>query len=264
MDQTLTAYPEINVILAEWVNGVKAILAANVVGLYLSGSLAYGDFVADRSDIDLQAVVKHPLSTAEIAALERLHRSLDAAHPSWIHRVECSYVPKYLLLYSRPPEEPRPWWGFDTMYPQAPAGNEWIINHYFLREYGIALEGPKFAELLPPISIRDVREASARDLFEEWQSKINDAKWLADSHNVSYLVLNVCRILRTVLGPGPSSKRVAAQWVIDTYPQWRDLVEEAEQWHYDADMLRVADAVAFTRFALDAIGDPAVWSLRFT
>jgi hypothetical protein len=64
MAEEPTAYPDINLMLTEWVDGVKAILGANVVGLYITGSLSYGDFIATRSDIDLQAVVARPLSTA--------------------------------------------------------------------------------------------------------------------------------------------------------------------------------------------------------
>jgi hypothetical protein len=62
--------------------------------------------------------------------------------------------------------------------PRAPAGNEWIINHYLLAKHGIALEGPDFNELIPPIDIQLVRQASARDLFQEWASKIDDGAWL--------------------------------------------------------------------------------------
>jgi hypothetical protein len=59
------------------------------------------------------------------------------------------------------------------------------------------LKDQPFRSLVPSVSLREVREASAADLFAEWQMKINDAQWLADGHNVSYLVLNVCRILHT-------------------------------------------------------------------
>ena len=48
-----TPYPAINTVLTEWAEGLKRLLGEKIVGLYLSGSLAYGDFVPDRSDIDL-------------------------------------------------------------------------------------------------------------------------------------------------------------------------------------------------------------------
>src|SRR5271166_3046323 len=138
--KTLTPYDVINTLLADWVQGVKHILGNKVIGLYLSGSLAYGDFVPDRSDIDLEAVVRSPLTESELKLIEHLHREIDKRYPEWAKRTECSYVPLDLMQEVTPPTKPRPWWGFDTLYPAAPAGNEWAINHYLLSQHGISLE----------------------------------------------------------------------------------------------------------------------------
>jgi hypothetical protein len=50
------------------------LLGEKIVGLYLSGSLAYGDFVPDRSDIGLEAVVRNPRTEGELRSVEQLHR----------------------------------------------------------------------------------------------------------------------------------------------------------------------------------------------
>jgi len=250
-----TLFPAINTVLCEWAEGVKRLLGKQIVGLYLSGSLAYGDFVPGRSDIDLQAVVANPLTEEELGSVERWHRQIEERYPQWANRVECSYVPLDLLREWTPPATPRPWWGFGTFYPEAPAGNEWIINHYFLSKCGIVLDGPDFSELVRPIDIDRVRQASARDLFEEWLPKMDDARWLSDSHHQSYLILNLCRILHTVIHGEPGSKRVAAQWVRTAYPQWKSLIEEAEQWAYGDKMERQADAEAFLEFAVERVNE---------
>jgi len=250
-----TPYPAINTVLTEWAEGLKRLLGKQVVGLYLSGSLAYGDFVPDRSDIDLQAVVRSPLTEGELGLVERLHREIEQRCPEWANRVECSYVPLALMRELMPPATPRPWWGFGTLYAEAPAGNEWIINHYLLSKHGIALEGPDFNELIPPIDILIVRQASARDLFQEWVPKIDDGAWLSNSHYQSYLVLNLCRILHTVIHGEPGSKKVAGQWAKTTYPQWKNLIEEAERWAHGDEVKRQADAVAFLRFAVERVNE---------
>jgi len=154
-----------------------------------------------------------------------------------------------------PPAKARPWWGFGTFYAEAPAGNEWVINHYLLSKHGIPLEGPNFNELIPPIDIKDVRRASAKDLFQEWVPKIDDSAWLSNSHYQSYLVLNLCRILHTVIHGQPGSKKVAGQWTKATYPQWNSLIEEAERWEYGHEMKRQTDAVAFPRFAVERVNE---------
>ncbi len=251
----VTSYPAINTVLAEWAEGLKRLLGKKIVGLYLSGSLAYGDFVPERSDIDLQAVVRNPLTENELRSIEQLHQRIERECPEWANRIECSYVPLELMRELTPPARPRPWWGFGTMYAEAPAGNEWIINHYLLSKHGISLEGPNFNELIPPIDIRTVRQASARDLFEEWVPKIDDAVWLSNSHYQSYLVLNLCRILHTVIHGEPGSKKVAGTWAKATSRQWNNLIEEAERWTYGDEMKRQADAVAFLRFAVERVNE---------
>ena len=253
--RNLTAYGDINALLADWVRGMKHILGDKVIGLYLAGSLACGDFVIDRSDIDLQAVVANPLREDELHSIEQLHRRIDKRYPEWANRTECSYVPLDLMREANPPTTPRPWWGFDTMYPAASAGNEWTINHYLLAKHGISLEGPDFHTLIPPIDIQDVRRASARDLLAEWAPKIDDFSWLSNSHYQSYLVLNLCRILHTAIGGEAGSKKVAGRWVKMTYPGWKDLIEEAERWGYGDLMTRQNDVVAFIRFAIERVTD---------
>jgi hypothetical protein len=167
----VTPYPALNTLLTEWAEGLKRLLGKNIVGLYLSGSLAFGDFVPDRSDIDLQAIVRSPLTKDELRSVEQLHKAMESRRPEWAGRIECSYVPLELMHELTPPRTPRPWWGFGTFYAEAPAGNEWIINHYLLSKHGMALAGPEFKELIPAIDIHRVREASARDLFQEWVAK---------------------------------------------------------------------------------------------
>ena len=255
-----TPYPAINTVLRSWVEGVKRLLGKKVVGLYLSGSLAYGDFVPERSDIDLQVVVQSLLTEDELRLVQQLHRQIEGGCPEWANRIECSYVPLELMGELTPPATPRPWWGFGTFYAEAPAGNEWIINHYLLSRHGIALEGPDFNELIPPIDIDSVRRASVWDLFQEWVPKIGDAEWLSNSHYQSYLVLNLCRILHTVIGGEPGSKKVAGDWAKSVYPQWKSLIEEAERWAYGDSMNRQADAVAFLRFAVERVNETKLLS----
>ena len=259
----LTPYQDINDLLADWVEGVKNILGENVVGLYLFGSLTYGDFVPERSDIDLQAVVQHLQNEKELKLIGQLHEDLNERYPAWKGRVECSYVPIYFLHEILPPKTPRPWWGFDTLYEAAPAGNEWIINHYFLFKHGVALHGPDFNTLIQPPDIHEVQKASARDLFKEWEPKIMDTQWLANSHHQSYLVLNLCRILQTVVSGKPGSKKVAAEWTKASYPYWKSLIEEAEQWKYGKEIKRSDDVIRFIKFSICKVNETSLL-LSFT
>jgi len=49
----LTAYRDLNTLLNEWVQGLNFLIGDKIVGLCLAGALSYGDFVRERSIIDV-------------------------------------------------------------------------------------------------------------------------------------------------------------------------------------------------------------------
>ena len=67
-----TLYPEINVVAAPLLAGVRTVLAEQFVDMYLFGSLANGDF--DReSDVDILVATRVELSSEQVDALKMMH-----------------------------------------------------------------------------------------------------------------------------------------------------------------------------------------------
>jgi predicted nucleotidyltransferase len=245
-----TPYPDINEVLRDLAEGVVDILTSKLVGIYLFGSLSYGDFHPDSSDIDVVVILKHSVSQDEMKLLKQLHQRIETEHKKWAKRIECSYTPVEMLDNILPPTEPRPYVGEGVFYPEAQYGNEWIINLYLMYEYGIVLVGPSFRDLISPIPVVEVQKACIRDLFQEWEPKIRDAAWLSNSHYQSYIVLNLCRILYTVACQTTGSKTSAAAWVKHEFGEWRDLIQTAESWEYGAEMKRQEEVIEFIRFVI--------------
>src|SRR5260221_2102169 len=130
----------------------------------------------------------------------------------------------------------RPYFGAGIFYPTATYGNEWLINNYLIYKHGISLKGPDIKTLIKPTEIKDVQKASIQDLYKEWVPKITNETWLENSHYQSYLVLNLCRILHTVLNGEASSKSVSAEWVKKEFPEWKNLIQTAQEWEYGKEM----------------------------
>jgi predicted nucleotidyltransferase len=252
----ITTYPDVNKVLHSLTQGIEDVLGENLVGIYLMGSLTYGAFNPDNSDIDLVTVVKHPVSREQLETLKEMHLHVEATHKTWSKRIECSYVPVEMLTSIEPPQMPRPYFGEGIFYPEAPYGNEWIINQYLLYTHDMALKGPEFKTLIQPVNIKDVQAACIRDLFQEWEPKMHDLKWLSNSHYQSYIILNLCRILYTVMQGAIASKAVSAQWTKTEYaPQWCSLIEMAEDWHYSKEMHKQTETIGFIQFVLDKVSE---------
>ena len=169
-----TLYPDVNKVLHSLTQGIREILRDNLIGVYLMGSLTYEAFNPDNSDIDLVVIITNPAESKQLEELKQMHLQVEAIHTTWAKRIECSYVPREMLANIDPPKTPRPYFGEGIFYPEAPYGNEWIINQYLLYTYGMALKGPEFKTLIQPVDIRDVQAACIRDLFQKWKPKMHD------------------------------------------------------------------------------------------
>lgn len=151
----ITPFKDVNAILLYFIEGVVPIFGETIIGVYITGSLSYNAFNYDTSDIDLTVILKVPISANELVPVKQLHSRMEKQFEKWSKRLECSYTPIEMSPSLLPPEKPRPWyWGGDgILYEEAPYGNEWIINKYFLWHYAIPLVGADFKTLTDEVDI---------------------------------------------------------------------------------------------------------------
>ena len=248
MAKGITPYDDVDEFLVHYRTLILRDYKANLVGMYLTGSLTYDAFDYESSDLDVTNITGRSVHKREFPILRAIHDEMESQFPKWSRRFECTYTPTHLLSSVLPPEEPRPWyWGADGhLYEEAPYGNEWIINAHFLYECGQPIFGPEFRELSPPIESAEVRKACIRDLFTEWVPKKSDREYFKDSHHRAYFVLNLCRIITTVCTGEARSKPASAEWAVQNLDfTWKSLVTEAANWKYGVDFDRQRDAMAF-------------------
>src|SRR5689334_22443925 len=103
-----TPYADVNGALAELTTHIQKVLGAKCVGIYLSGSLALGDFDPKSSDIDLVIVTRGALADVEIAALRAMHFAFDGGRSPWAGKVEAIYAAGDALRRPFPNPTPYP------------------------------------------------------------------------------------------------------------------------------------------------------------
>lgn len=249
-----TTFKEVNDVLSSFIVGAVSILSEKISGIYLTGSLSYGDFSPESSDIDLVVTLNITASKKELECLNKLHIDVENSYKKWKKRIECSYTLVNMLNETLPPKIPRPYFGEGVFYPQALYGNEWIINQYLLYNHSIPLLGPAFNTLINPVDILDVQKACIQDLIQEWKPKITDKDYLQNSHYQSYVVLNLCRILYTVILGATASKKTSAAWVKNKFsPQWIHLIQTAENWSYGKTMHNQEEIINFIKFVVNEV-----------
>jgi len=234
---------------------MQQILGANLVGLYLYGSLVTGDFDPEISDVDLLAVVSTDVGQEQFERLHRMHDDLEAQNPRWKDRIEVQYVSTHALQTFRSESSQ-----IAAISPGEPfhfkdAGREWLINWYVIRERGQVLYGPDPCTHIPPISkqeyLQTVREHAT--MWVEWLEQPQDQAWQA------YVILTMCRILYAIRFGEQLSKQKAALWMQTEHPDWAWLVRKALVWRKgerDEGAAQAAtwpETAEFVRFVADLI-----------
>lgn len=201
--------------LDELVRRTKRVLRGRLVGVYAGGSLAFGDYQPDRSDIDVAAVVDRKLAVekkeALVAALRHdvlpcPARGLEFVVYSRTAANAETTDPDFELNLNTGAAMP-----FRKDLEPDPTEAHWFaVDRAILRARGLALVGPPATDVFAPIPREQLLGVTAQSLrwHELGAARTDDA------------ILNACRALRFARENEWSSKREAGRWalglVVDT------------------------------------------------
>lgn len=219
---------EIKLILEEIVKSYYGILKDNLVGIYLHGSLAFGCFNPERSDIDFLIVVRDKLSleikreivktSLRLASLKDIPQKglefsivLEKHLEDFIHPMPFEF--HYSRTWHSAYEEDKVDLTKDNRDRDLSAHITVIINR------GICLYGKPIKDVFLPIP----REYYIDALMYDVEGVINDI--LGDP---VYGILNLCRVLCFLREKIVASKEGGGFWGIKNLPEeYRGLISKA-------------------------------------
>lgn len=249
-----TRYADINQLLDVLLSRMRAILGAKLVGLYLYGSLAAGDFDDTTSDIDFIAATSERLNEQELGHLKAMHEELAGQWGRWGSHLEGAYLPLVAMRQDDPADARHPFVSATTPFGIHVLGWDWVINRYVVREHGIILFGPAPATLIDPISPEQLTDAVHHILGKEFRLYLDRPDILRTRAYQAFVILTLCRAMYALERGDLVSKPQAAAWAEHTLPvEWIPLIQHALAWRDDetVDEAALQETVRFLRFALD-------------
>jgi len=228
--------PIVNGVIQHFLTNIQTILGVHFRGMYLSGSLALGDFAPQRSDIDFVVVTDADLTNDLLSSLQTMHARFNASDSVWATEVEAAYIPQDALRRYDPGRAYHPHIerGEHEILDMDQLDSAWVIQYAILREHGIIVAGPPPSTLIDPIAPHELCQAAIAQMEKWWGTMLYDSVRLQYRGYQVYAVLTMCRMLFT-LGTGDvASKPAAARWVLETLGgRWSALIEDALAWRKD-------------------------------
>ena len=243
--------------LAELVRVIDAHFGRRLLGLFLFGSLAAGDFYPGRSDLDLFAVLDEEVTDAEIETLREMHERFETGRPAWRDRIEVLYISRAVLATFAAQPRGR----VARISPGEPLNQReldgdigWIMDWHAVLSHGEVLAGPPPLTVGPPISHGEFRAAVDHQL-EGWRTLVRAGSVAYVPAQQGYIVATVSRALYTLATGEQTSKEKAVTWFANNHPQDADFVWAA----YRAYRANVREAherlIRFVDEALAEAGD---------
>lgn len=225
---------KLNQLLEQIKLACQTVLQTKLTGVYVHGSIAFGCFRWQKSDVDFLVVTEEPLTQPEKEALiKRLLELDDQAPPKGLEmsvmlRTACrSFVhpAPYELHYSKAYRESYLADLSETCRRMQGVDPDLAAHVTVTRARGFALCGEPVEAVFAPVRPEDYLDSILSDVEDVVQGILRDPV---------YFTLNLCRVLAYVQEGLILSKEQGGEWACSRYPQERVFVEAAlETYRYD-------------------------------
>ena len=215
-------------VTAHYLALADARLPGLVEGLYLRGSLGFGEWYEGRSDIDFVAVTRARLGPEVVATLRPLHEQVDQTFP------RPAYSGSYLTwddLAGPPERTPDVPCVLEGQWYDAGRSELSVVTWHELAHHSVRVRGPADVEVWTDEGA--LRRYSHHNLAEYWAPQVDrlaDAPGAASRPDlVEWFVLGIPRLHHAIATGRLTSKDGAGHYALEVFgkERWRPLVAEA-------------------------------------
>lgn len=218
---------DVNTLLEEIRVGCCDVLQDNLTGVYVHGSLAFGCFTWERSDVDILIVVRRPLRLNEKTALLKALLKHERNYPpkglemSVVLEEDCrsfTHPMHYELHYSVAHREK--YRQDAAAYCESMQGTDRDLAAHctVINAVGYPLHGKPVAEVFSPVPVCDYLDSLEYDIAS---ARVDIAE------NPVYVALNLCRVLAYLQDGIVLSKQQGGMWGLSHLShEWKPLLEQ--------------------------------------
>jgi Domain of unknown function (DUF4111) len=254
---------EVNDVTSQFLSLVDDRAPGLVQGLYLRGSLGFGEYFECQSDVDFTAVLSARPDADQVAVLAAAHGAVFEAHPK--PHFDGFHVLREDL--ARPPDQcPDVPVMFDGAFKPGARTDMNPVSWHELARHGLTVRGPALSEREVWTDDAALRAFSHGNLSSYWagvaDSLVMHPVEAGEPWLVAWSVLGVSRLHHLLATGTLTSKSGAGRYALTAFgPQWHRIIREAlrarerpvDVSSYDGELeARGRDTTAFTVMAIES------------
>ena len=230
----MRVHPLVRGVVDAYLDAIDGEMPGLVEGLYVTGSVALGDFRPRTSDIDFVAVtVNPPDATGAIAALRRAHRRLRTRWPR--PYFDGRYVTWDDLAHD-PAAIGRRAYSYEGRFHARSSGPADPVTWHTIAQHGVACRGPAPADLAIRVDAEKLAQWTLHNLESYWRPLLDRSSRFLNrqsaialtSYGAVWIVLGVSRLHYTLATGEICSKEAAGRYALQTFPeQWHAVLNES-------------------------------------
>ncbi len=195
------------------------LLGTSLTGLYVHGSIAFGEFTWEHSDVDFIAVVEEPLlPTQKLNLLTTLIELQEISPPKGLEmsvllRQDCQnfiHPSPFQLHYSRAWRSAAISDPLSLVTSQPERDPDLAAHLMVLCSHGLCWAGAPIARVFSRPEWQDYLHSITQDLLDAARKPLD---------NPVYLILNLCRVLAARRDGLVLSKRQGGEWALKNLPK---------------------------------------------
>jgi len=101
------------------------------------------------------------------------------------------------------------------------------VTWWSLREYEMAIDSPSLKNELSEICFENVIQTMKYNLNKYWLPKLEKSEVFKEDMWVEFAIVTLSRIIYTLKDSEIKSKTQSCYFIVNEYPEWKDIVEEA-------------------------------------
>jgi len=252
-------------LLESYKASICELFSDELVGIYLTGSIAFCEFIEGKSDVDLTVLIKSPLKIDSAESVKKIHRDISAEYRNNI--VESQYIS--LDNIGKNEKDTQPFYSFHDNKLTLGKHNAHAVTWFMLKNHGVTVAGIPANELDINISEYDIKAFVKSNVNSYWKDWLIEArKPLSQKRNsaltnwgIEWCVCGLTRMYFTMMEGDITSKGKAVEYGLTSLPEsTHKILREALRIRkcekgtiYNSRFIRRQDMIDYMDFTIELI-----------